>query len=69
MKIREVLALCVSASLIAAPFGASAADRVSAPVNEAEELRGSPIIMVLVAAIVAGLIVVLMNGDDQPTSP
>jgi hypothetical protein len=69
MEIRKVLALCVSASVAAAPFGAIAADRVSAPVNEAEELRGSPMIMVLVAAIVAGLIVILMNGDDQPTSP
>ncbi len=61
------------ASMAVAPVAASAAPvaRAEASMTEQNDLRGSGIILALLAAaaVIAGIIIAADGTDDKPTSP
>jgi len=74
MKIKNTLAALVATSLVGAPIVAQAAAaeaaRIGSPVEDAEELRGGWFLPALaIIAIILGIIVLIDDGDDLPTSP
>jgi hypothetical protein len=74
MKMKNTLAALVATSLVGAPIVAQAAaaqaTRTGSPVNDAEELQGGWFLPALaIIAIILGIIVLIDDGDDLPTSP
>jgi len=72
MKVKFFATTAAALALAATPVLAQAngANRAPAPVEETEELAGSGLVLLLLAAAaaVAGVIVIA-DGDDEPTSP
>ncbi len=74
MKFRNLLAATAAISLAASPALAQSSanvDRISAPVAQDEsELQGSGILIAILAAaaVIAGIIIIADNGDDEPIS-
>lgn len=69
---RSYVLMAAAAAMAIAPVGASAApQRAPAPLSdEAEGLRASPIFIIVAVAALLGLAIVLLtDGDDNPTSP
>jgi hypothetical protein len=74
MMIKKTLAAVVAASLVGAPVVAQAAAaqaaRTGSPVEEAENIQGGWFLPALaIIAIILGIVVLIDNGDDLPTSP
>jgi hypothetical protein len=70
MMMHRVVSVVLGASLVAAPVAANAVERTPAPVEQGEQIAGSPWIWVLAAAIAVGLLIILIDGgDDEPVSP
>jgi hypothetical protein len=73
MKLSRILAAAASFGLMAAPIAAQANSNLpvrSASKAEGEDLAGiSPIVLVLVAAAVIGVVVLIATDDDKPASP
>lgn len=73
MNIKKMLTAGAAASmLVASPVIAQAqADRASAPVDGFEQLEGENGILIALlaaAAVIAGIIIIA-DGDNEPTSP
>lgn len=74
MKMKETLAAIVAASLVGTPVVAQAATaqaaRTGSPVADSEDLRGGWFIPALaIIAILLGLLTLIDDGDELPTSP
>ena len=74
MKMKKTLAALVATSLVGAPIVAQAATaqsaRVGSPVEDAENIRGGWFIPLLaITAVILGIIFLVDDGDDLPTSP
>lgn len=74
MKMKNTLAALVATSLVGAPIVAQAAAaeaaRIGSPVEGAEELQGGWFLPALaILAIILGIIVLIDDGEDLPTSP
>jgi ABC-type amino acid transport system permease subunit len=74
MMIKKTLAAVVAASLVGAPIVAQAAAaqaaRTGSPVEEGENIQGGWFIPALaIIAIILGIVVLIDDGDDLPTSP
>ncbi len=74
MNLLKKVAISLAAtSLVAAPVAASAAQsvRAASPVEGQNELEGetSWIVLALAAVGIIAAIVLLTDGDDEPTSP
>jgi hypothetical protein len=70
--LRKLIVGITTAALAATPIAAQAApQRISAPVAaESEELGGSPWLLIIgIAALLALGVVLLSDGDEEPTSP
>lgn len=68
--LRRGLSVVLGTSLAAAPVAAHAVERTPAPVEQGEELAGSPWIWILAAAIAVGILIILIDdGSDEPVSP
>lgn len=65
MKLRNVAAAAAALTLVASPAVAQA-ERASAPVSDESEIGGSGMVLAIlaVAAIIAGLIILVDDGDD-----
>ena len=62
---RRFAAAVLSFSLASAPISADASPRVAAPVEDTEQLGGSPVlVIVLIAAVLAALIAVVSDDND-----
>ncbi len=73
MKIKLLVPAVASIALSVTPVMAQAttADRASAPVGSASNLEGENGILIALlaaAAVIAGIIIIA-DGDDEPTSP
>jgi hypothetical protein len=67
MKFRTLAAAAAVATMGAVP--AIAADRTAAPVSGESEMGGSIVIALLAAAaVIAGIIIAVDSGDDEPVS-
>jgi hypothetical protein len=74
MMIKKALAALVATSLVGTPLVAQAAAsstaRVGSPVADAENIRGGWFIPLLAfLAILLGIIILIDDGGDLPTSP
>lgn len=74
MMIKKTLAAVVAASLVGTPVVAQAATaqaaRTGSPVEDAENIQGGWFIPLLaVIAVILGIVVLIDDGDDLPTSP
>ncbi len=74
MHIKKTLAALAATSLVGAPIVAQAAAadaaRVGSPVGKAEKLQGGWFLPALaIIAIILGIVVLVDDGDDLPTSP
>jgi len=74
MMIKKTLAAVVAASLVGTPVVAQAATaqaaRIGSPVEDAENIQGGWFLPLLaVIAVILGLVVLIDDGDDLPTSP
>jgi hypothetical protein len=73
MRLSKILTAAATLSLVTAPIAAQAKDNLpvrAATKADGEELVGiSPIILVLVAAAVIGVIVLVATDDNKPASP
>jgi hypothetical protein len=74
MMIKKTLSAVVAASLVGSPIVAQAATasaaRTGSPVEDAENVRGGWFIPALaIIAVILGIIVLIDDGDDLPTSP
>jgi hypothetical protein len=74
MMIKKTLATLVGISLVGAPVVAQAAAapaaRTGSPVAEGENIQGGWFLPVLaILAVLLGIVVMVDNGDDLPTSP
>ena len=70
--LQKTLAGVSAAMLVASPVMAQAqVDRTAAPAQEGENVFGGNLILslTLIAAVIAGVIVIASNDDDQPASP
>ncbi len=68
MKFRTFAAAAAATSMVAAA-PVIAADRTVAPVSDESEMGGSIVLAILaVAAIVAGIVIAVDSGDDEPVS-
>jgi hypothetical protein len=69
--IKKTLAAVAAASLVGAPVVAqAAAARAGTPVEEGENIAGGWFIPALaIIAIILGIVVLVDDGDDLPTSP
>lgn len=69
-KMRHLLASLVAVSLVASPTTTFAAARTPSAIEEAETLRGSPILLILLIAAGLGLILALSSSEyNGPVSP
>ena len=71
MRMSKILTAAATLSLVTAPIAAQAATPVrAASTQDGEELTGiSPLILVLVAAAVIGVIVIVASDNNKPASP
>lgn len=74
MKIKKTMAAVLAASLVATPVVAQAAAadgaRTGSPVGEGEEISGGWFLPALaIIAVILGLVVLIDDGEDLPTSP
>lgn len=70
MMIKKALAAVVAASLVGTPVVAQAAARTASPVEDAENIQGGWFIPLLaVIAVILGVVFIVDDGDDLPTSP
>ncbi len=74
MMIKKTLSALVAASLVGTPVLAQAAavqaSRAASPVEDAENLQGGWFIPLLaVLAVIAGIVFLVDDGNDLPTSP
>ena len=74
MKTKQALAALVATSLVGAPIAAQAAAaeaaRIGSPVEDAENMRGGWLIPALaIIAVILGIIVLIDDGNDLPSSP
>lgn len=70
MKVRNIAAVAAALTLVASPAVAQA-ERVSAPVSDESEMgRGSGLILAIlaVAAVIAGIIILVDNNEDDSIS-
>ena len=70
--IRSLAFMAASAALAIAPVAAQAApQRTSAPVSaeESEALRGNPIIIIALIALLVALGIVALSDGNDPVSP
>ena len=70
--LRKLIIGTATAALAVTPIAAQAApQRMPAPVTaDAEELSGSPWLLIIgIAALLALGVVLLSDGDEEPTSP
>ena len=67
MKFRTLAAAAAVTSMVAAPV--VAADRAAAPVSGESEMGGSWILAILAAAaVIAGIVIAIDSGEDNPIS-
>ncbi len=73
MRLKALATVVGALGLVVTPIVAQAANspaRAGAPVDEAEELAGSGIIIALLAAAaVVAAVVIAVEDEDEPTSP
>jgi hypothetical protein len=71
MRLSKILTAAATLSLVTAPVAAQAATPARhASTQDGEDLVGiSPIILVLVAAAVIGVIVIVASDNNKPASP
>lgn len=68
--LRKIALSAAAATLVAAPIAAQAAPaRVSTPVADSEEAFGNFLWPVLGAIILGVIVILLVDGDDEPVSP
>ena len=56
-------------SLAIAPIAASASERAPAAMSQDENLTRSPVLTIVLVAIVFGALIFLLTKGDNPTSP
>lgn len=66
---RSILVAIMTAGLVIAPISATAAARTTAPVDESEHLKGSPILVIVLIALILGALVVALSDSTDPVSP
>lgn len=71
MRLSKILTAAATLSLVTAPIAAQAATPVrAASTQDGEDIAGvSPIILILVAAAVIGVIVIVASDNNKPASP
>ena len=71
MKLSKILTAAATLSLVTAPIAAQAATPVrAASTQDGEDIAGvSPIILILVAAVVIGVILIVASDNNKPASP
>ena len=74
MMIKKTLTAVVAASLVGTPVVAQAATaqavRTGSPMEDAENIQGGWFLPLLaVMAVILGLVVLIDDGEDLPTSP
>jgi hypothetical protein len=78
MKTKTLLAsMAVAGLVIAQPASAAtrsigsqdAPERIGSPAGDSEKLRGKPLLIILLVALLAGGLVVLLTDSDDPVSP
>ena len=71
MKLSKILTAAATLSLVTAPIAAQAATPArAASTQDGEEIAGvSPIILILIAAAVIGVIGIVASDDNKPASP
>lgn len=68
--LRKIVLSAAAATLAAAPIVAQAAPaRTSSPVADQEELAGGFLWPILGAIILGVVVILLVDGDDEPVSP
>lgn len=68
--LRKIALSAAAATLVAAPMVAQAAPaRVSTPVADKEELAGGFLWPILGAIVLGVIVILLVDGDDEPVSP
>jgi hypothetical protein len=69
--IRSLALMAASAALAIAPVAAQAApQRTSAPVSaESEALRGNPVIIIALIALLVALGIIALSDGNDPVSP
>jgi hypothetical protein len=71
MMMRRFVLIAATAAMAAAPVAANAAaQRMPAPVTaESEALRGNPVLVVVIIAVLLALGIVALTDGDDPVSP
>lgn len=71
MKLRNAAAAAAALTLVASPVVAQT-ERATAPVSDESEMgRGSSMILAIlaIAAVIAGIIILVDDSDDEAVSP
>jgi hypothetical protein len=71
MRLSKILTATAMVSLVIAPIAAQAATPVrAASTQDGEDIAGiSPILLVLAAAVLIGVIVIVADDNNKPASP
>ena len=71
MMMRRFVLIAATAAMAAAPVAANAApQRMSAPVTaESDALRGNPVLVVIIIAVLLALGILALTEGDDPVSP